>query len=358
MKPIKEQKCPSCGAAMRFDPKQGKLVCDYCGTITDIDAAPQEQTGGIEGFDFNSLSAHATDLNADALPVYNCESCGAEVIAAAEQAALTCPYCGNNIVLTDKVSGKLRPDGLIPFKLTAKDLPARMTQFYKNKKLLPRGFFSESKMGKITGVYVPFWVFSGRLFGELNYSAENVSIYQQGDYEVTDTDHYRLSRDVSVEFGDLPVDASGRIDDELMDSLEPFDMLEAKDFDMRYLAGFTADRFDQAKNDISARAERRMRNTAESAADRQAGVGYDSSRRIGGRLKAELNAKYLLFPVYLFDLSHRGKNYSFAVNGQTGKVVGTLPIDGGVSFGYFLRRVAVILLGTLGVSAVMYFLGR
>lgn len=358
MGPIKEHKCPSCGAAMRFDPKKGKLVCDYCGTEAEIQDVPQSDVPGLEGFDFDSLSEHATDLNAEALPVYNCESCGAEVIAPAEQAALTCPYCGNNIVLTDKVSGKLRPDGVIPFKLTAKDLPARMTNFYKDKKLLPKNFFSESKMSKITGVYVPFWVFSGRLSGELNYSAERVSTYQQGDYEVTDTDHYRLSRNVSVEFSDLPVDASGRIDDALMDSLEPFDMAEAKPFDMRYLAGFTADRFDQAKNDISERAERRMRNTAESAADAQAGYGYDSARRTGGRLSAELQAKYLLLPVYLFDLAHNGKNYSFAVNGQTGKVVGTLPIDGGVSFSYFLRRAVTVLLGVLGVSAVMYFLGR
>ncbi|MBE7003691.1 MAG: hypothetical protein E7425_05305 [Ruminococcaceae bacterium] len=359
-KNIQEQKCPACGAAMRFDPKQGKLVCDYCGTVAELNAdgpKPTTQATELEGFDFNSLNEQAIDPNAEDLPVYNCESCGAELITPPEQAALTCPYCGNNIVLTEKVSGKLRPDGVIPFKLTAGELPDAMTKFYKDKVLLPKNFFSESRMGKVTGVYVPFWVFDGSVSGELNYNAESTKTYQQGDYEVTDTDHYRLTRGVSVEFKDLPVDASGRVDDALMDSLEPFKMSEAKPFDMRYLAGFTADRFDQPKDDIARRAERRMRNTAESLADGEASRGYGSVHRVGGRLRADLKAKYLLFPVYLFDIGHAGKNYHFAVNGQTGKVVGSVPTDAGVSFSYFLRRVAVVLAAVMGISAVVYFMG-
>ncbi|MBQ9459878.1 MAG: hypothetical protein IJU66_08110 [Oscillospiraceae bacterium] len=358
--PIREQKCPACGGAMRFDPKQGKLVCDYCGTTAELGKdGPKEAAQGteLEGFDFDSLNDQAFDPNAEDLPVYNCESCGAEVITPPEQAALTCPYCGNNIVLTDKISGKLRPDGVIPFKLTTEVLPESMKRFYKDKVLLPKDFFTESRMGKVTSVYVPFWVFSGRLTGELNYNASRSHSYQKGDYVVTDTDHYHLRRGVSTEFSDLPVDASGRIDDALMDSLEPFDMAEAVPFDMRYLAGFTADRFDQAKDDISRRAERRMRYTAESIADREAGRGYESAERTGGKLRADIKAKYLLFPVYLFDISHGGKSYHFAVNGQSGKVVGSVPTDSGVSFSYFMRRAMLTLLAVLGVSAAVYFMG-
>jgi hypothetical protein len=246
---------------------------------------------------------------------------------------------------------------VIPFRITSKELPDAMTRFYKDKVLLPKNFFSDSRMGKITGVYVPFWVFSGKLTGELNYNATRSSTYQKGDYEVTDTDHYRLTRGVTAEFKDLPVDASGRIDDALMDSLEPFDMGEAKPFDMRYLAGFTADRFDQAKGDISRRAERRMRTTADSVSNREAGRGYESAQRTGGRLRADITAKYLLFPVYMFDISHGGKDYHFAVNGQSGKVVGSLPTDAGVSLAYFLRRAGIALLTVLGISAVVYFMG-
>lgn len=357
-KTVVEQKCPNCGAAMFFDPEDGKLTCAHCGTSIDITPSASDAPVSVEGFDFGALNDQAMSADAAALPVYLCESCGAELIAPPEQAALTCPYCANNIVLTDKVSGKLRPDGVVPFRITAKELPGTMKRYYKDKVLLPRRFFSENTMGKVTGVYVPFWVFGGRLSGELSYRATRSSTHRQGDYLVTETNHYRLAREVSMAFDGLPVDASAKIDDALMDSLEPFDMGEAKPFDMRYLAGFTADRFDQAKSDLAARAENRMRSTAEAVAESGASSGYDSATRSGGTLSAELTAKYLLLPVYLFDIAHGGKQYHFAVNGQTGKVVGTLPTDKGVARTYFLVRMLGGAAAVAAIAVAKYLLGR
>ena len=134
-------------------------------------------------------------------------------------------------------------------------------------------------------------------------------------------------------------------------------MQEAKDFDIRYLAGFTADRFDVAKSDISARAERRMRSSADSVAMGRATSGYSGVSRKGGTLKGDLDAKYVLFPVYLFDLAHEGKNYHYAVNGQTGKVVGQLPIDKNVSRLYFLLRFGVVSLAMIAFFVGKYLLG-
>ena len=358
MDPIREQKCPGCGAAMRFDPKQGKLVCDYCGSTMEIPQAEQPVETTLQGLDFDALSAQASDPHAQALPVYNCVSCGAEVIVPAEQAALTCPYCGNNIVLTDKVTGALRPDGVVPFRIEKKDLSEAMTRFYKDKVLLPRNFFSDSAMSKVTGVYVPFWVFDGTLSGTLSFRADRTgAIYRQGDYEVTEIEHFRLLRDVTAVFKDLPVDASGRIDDALMDSLEPFDMADVKPFDMRYLAGFTADRFDRMKDDMAQRAKGRMLSTADSMIASHATSGYEHAVRTGGDLNASLKARYLLLPVYLFDLTYGGKTYHFALNGQTGKVVGEVPTDKGLSRAHFFKRALPAAAAVLLYSFVRYMMG-
>ena len=397
MSQIAEQKCPACGAPLRFDPASGKLVCDYCGTTTEVkpegqkpmkkpDAASEKPGAGpaqgghagqsdtgagapqasqsspgqgqsagntdnnvdsstdtIEGFDFANITDSVTVPDAGNLPVYNCVSCGAEVIAPAEQVALTCPYCGNNIVLTDKVSGKLRPDGVIPFRIQAKDLPDAVNHFYKDKKLLPRRFFSESTMGRVTGVYVPFWVFNGRVSGTFEFDAQTTSSARRGDYIITKTDYYHLVREAAMDFENLPVDASTRIEDRLMDSLEPFDSRETKPFDK--------------KEDISARAKHRMQTSTVSAVTAQAGAGYGSVTPTGSSLHAQLDAKYILFPVYMFDISHAGKNYHFAVNGQTGKVVGDLPTDSGVSFLYFFKRFALVSGGLLAYSVGKYLLG-
>lgn len=414
MSQIAEQKCPACGAPLRFDPASGKLVCDYCGTVVDLQqeaekpsgkpaagkagkakkkpapsapgaapaapAAPSAQASSageekpaagspedaasveltqdtMEGFDFANITDLVTDPNAADLPIYNCVSCGAEVIAPAEQMALTCPYCGNNIVLTQKVSGKLRPDGVIPFRIQAKDLPDAVNRFYRGKKLLPRNFFSESTMGKVTGVYVPFWVFTGKLSGRLTYKAQTSSSARHGDYVITKTNYYKLVRDAAMDFERLPVDAGGRFEDRFMDSLEPFDQSQIQPFDMRYLAGFTADRFDQKKTDITERAEKRMRYSALNLIGQKAVSGYGTATRTGGWFHTDLDAKYILFPVYMFDISHAGKNYHFAVNGQTGKVVGDLPDDSGVSSMYFLKRFGLVTGGLILFSVAKYMLG-
>jgi len=361
MSTIAEQKCPSCGAAMRFDPTLGKLVCDYCGGSMEIpqerpEEVPEDVT--VQGIDFDTLQAQVTDANAENLPIYICVSCSAEVIAPQEQFALTCPYCGNNIVLTNKIAGKLRPNGVIPFKIDKKHLPESMTAFYKDKKLLPKRFFSESAMSKVTGVYVPFWIFDGRLSGVMNFSAERSSTHRSGDYEVTETSHFRVGRDVDLTFANVPVDASGRIEDRLMDAMEPFGMEEAKPFDMRYLAGFTADRFDLEKDDVAPRAEQRMAASAERAVSATLAGEYSNVRRLNGELRAALNAKYMLLPVYLFSIQYGGKSYPFAVNGQTGRAAGDVPTDKKVSLRYFLLRMGVVAAAVAAFMIIRYLLGR
>lgn len=422
MSQIAEQKCPACGAPQRFDPASGKLVCDYCGTVTDVQAdtgkmkkkpggaAPAKKpekagkgasAGGtvpsesaasgtassgpapsgaaaagsspareekpaqdgesegdrLEGFDFANLKNVHAFPGAETLPVYSCVSCGASVIAPPEQVALTCPYCRNNIVLTDKVSGSLRPDGVIPFTIQAKDLPDAVNRFYRNKKLLPPRFFSESTMGKVTGVYVPFWVFNGRISGEVNFNAQTSATSRSGDYRITTTSYYRLAREAAMDFKNIPVDASQKVDNCLMDSLEPFYADKTVPFDMRYLAGFTADRFDDKRQDIEHRAKKRMLSTAQSIVSSRAVKGYMNVTPHSSSLHANLDAQYILYPVYMFDIEHAGKKYHFAVNGQTGKVVGEIPTDSGVSFLYFLKRFAIVSGGLIAFSVAKYMLG-
>ena len=353
-----EQKRKNCGGGMRFDPEKAELVCDYCGNTEDLTEAPEDVMVDFGGFDFDALNQAASDDSADTLPIYICKSCGAEVITPPEQAATTCPYCGNNIVLTDKVSGRLRPDGIVPFKITVSDLPGIFKKYCKGKRLLPKDFFSDARMSKVTGVYIPFWVFNGHLSGVLNYNGEKESSHRDGDYEVTETDYYRITRDVSMDFKDLPVNASSKTDDALMDTLEPFDMSDRKPFDMRYLAGFTADRFDMECHDIEPRAVARMKTTAESLADSEASKGYTSVNKTGGELKASLSASYLLLPVYLFDIVHGNKTYTYAVNGQTGKTAGKLPKDGMAGLKYFGSRAGVVAACVIIWTVIRYFMGR
>ena len=330
---LSEQKCPKCGAPLRFDPASGKSVCDWCGASYEI--STEADAGLGEGGDYDA----PVELE---LPLYNCLSCGAEIVADAVSASITSPYCGNNIVMTEKVTGGLRPDGIIPFKIDKKELPAAVRRFYADKKLLPRGFFSESSIENVGGVYVPFWLYDCTLSGRAHYEGRQSTSAREGDYIVTETRYYDVVRDVSMHFDQIPVDGSERLDDALMDSLEPFDMKDAVPFKLDYLSGFCAERFDRSSEQVMDRAEYRMRTSALSIADANARSGYESVTRLDDDLApSEVDTKYMLLPVYTFSVKHGGKYYDFAMNGQTGKVVGDLPIDSGRTALWWLKHFAI-----------------
>ncbi|MBQ0066167.1 MAG: hypothetical protein KBT48_10435 [Firmicutes bacterium] len=346
--PILEQKCPACGAPMIYNPTLNKLECEFCGTTVDIPAqAIQEEPKPSRKEKDEALN------QMEPLPVYNCVSCGAEVLVSQETGALTCPYCRNNIVLTQQFSGTIKPDGIVPFKITPDSLPQAVNDFYKDKPLLSKSFFSDSTMSKITGVYVPFWVFDCDVSGEVTFNGSKTGgSYRRGDYIYTDVKHYSLERNVSMSFADLAVDASKKMDDALMDSVAPFNLKECKPFDVRYLAGYVADRFDQTSKEVQERNDKRVTSTASSLAMSHTTSGFENvSMRQNGLKPIMKQAKYILLPIYVFKIGFEGKDYDFAVNGQTGKVVGTLPRDTRVEAKYFFKY---FLIGFLFVAILIF----
>ena len=146
-----------------------------------------------------------------------------------------------------------------------------------------------------------------------------------------------------MHFEKIPADASARMDDALMDSLEPYDYSEIKAFDTSYLAGYVADRFDKEAGEVRERADSRILRSAIDVT-RSTVVGYDSvmdgEAEMSGSTKTSV--RYILLPVYLLNISFRNKDYSFAVNGQTGKVVGELPADKATERGWFWKRFGII----------------
>ncbi len=336
-----QYKCPKCSAPLTFDPNVEKIHCTACGTDFDIDAVKAvagEQESSKE-FDWGEFKKDLNlDEKLDNVRVYSCQSCGALIEADENTVATTCPYCDNNVVLTDRVSGGLKPNAVIPFKITKQELPERLKAFYKNKPLLPKNFFAENVTEKAQGMYVPFWLFNAEVDGRMNFRGERVRIFSSGDYTVTETDHFALEREGSMRFNDVPVDASVKMDNDLMDSIEPFDFSEMKEFDPAYLTGFIAERFDSTPDDELQRASGRMEHSAEEVFKSTIDIaGNFSSRVVGKNLDLkDASVKYVLLPVYLLNCHYGDKKYRYAINGQTGKVVGELPIGKAESIRAFM----------------------
>ena len=380
---VTNYQCPACTGPLHYSAKSGKLECDYCGSSFDVaeiealyahkeaEAAAAKQAADAKAEAAQAAKAEAaeaaaasggwdtSDLSrdwgaeADGLRVYSCPSCGAELICDQSTAATACPYCGNPAIVPGQFSGALRPDYILPFRLSKDDAVQALRAHYRGKPFLPRSFTSANHIEQIQGVYVPFWLFDGGAEGAASYRASNTNVYETGDYEITETRHYHVVRAGSLAFEKIPVDASSKMPDDHMDSIEPFDYAQLRPFSTAYLPGYLADKYDVTIDDSRDRADTRCRETlAQALRDTVTGYGACVTEREDIALRRG-KVHYALLPVWMLSTKWRGQDFLFAMNGQTGKLVGDLPTDRGRFWGMFAAIAAPL---TVALTAILQFL--
>ena len=389
---VTNYQCPACTGPLHYSAKSGKLECDYCGSSFDVaeiealyarkeaeaaaakqeaEAAAAKQAADAKaeaaqaakdeaaeaaaasgGWDTSDLSRD-WGAEADGLRIYSCPSCGAELICDQSTAATACPYCGNPAIVPGQFSGALRPDYILPFRLSKDDAVQALRAHYKGKPFLPRSFTSANHIEQIQGVYVPFWLFDGGAEGAASYRASNTNVYETGDYEITETRHYHVVRAGSLAFEKIPVDASSKMPDDHMDSIEPFDYTQLRPFSTAYLPGYLADKYDVTIDDSRDRADTRCRETlAQALRDTVTGYGACVTEREDIALRRG-KVHYALLPVWMLSTKWHGQDFLFAMNGQTGKLVGDLPTDRGRFWGMFAAIAAPL---TVALTAILQFL--
>jgi uncharacterized Zn finger protein (UPF0148 family) len=355
---VTNYQCPACTAPLHYSGSSGMLECDYCGTsytvkeIEDIYSnkeAAAEAQAEQELHDEGEYSTNGESWNGDGMKAYSCPSCGAELVCDETTAATSCPYCGNPSIIPGKFTEMQKPDYVLPFKLDKSAAEESLRKYYKGKLLLPKSFSSENHIQEIKGVYVPFWLYDGEADVDASYLATKVFITRRGNEEITTTEYYQVRRAGTVDFTRIPVDASSKMPDEHMDSIEPFDYSELKPFSKAYLPGFLANKYDEDVDKCSQRADTRAKNTALQIM-RNSVQGYATCVLQRGDVRIRRKSvKYALMPVWMLSTRWNGKSYLFAMNGQTGKFIGNLPISKAKLVGWF-AGVSVPLM------AIMYLL--
>ena len=161
---------------------------------------------------------------------------------------------------------------------------------------------------------------------------------------------------LTVSFDKVPADGSANMPDDLMESLEPYDNSAAVDFSTAYLSGFLADRYDVTSEQCSARVGGRMRATAEQMAYSSV-MGYNTVTKAGGTVNLKNGkVRYALYPVWILNTEWKGQKYTFAMNGQTGKFVGDLPVDKGLFWRWFLGLFASVSAAVLLLACLFFYL--
>lgn len=329
-------KCPNCGSPLIYSAEQGQFVCEFCGSHFSFEEVKNADVNGDTAFDWGDYKENVSEESLEGTVSYSCKSCGAEVVADAVTAATHCPYCGNVIVMEENLSGFIKPNGVIPFRIDRARLMDIVQNYGKKRKLLPKNFFNRQKIEKIQGLYLPFWLYDCHADGIMGFDATRVRSWSDASYHYTETSHYYVSCDGSMDFARVPVDGSRRMDNALMDSVEPYDFSDLQPFAPGYLSGFVAERFDEDADACLPRASLRVKNSVASAFQ-SAITGYATLTPSRSHIQLQdTNVNYVLLPVYIVTAQYGGQNYVYAVNGQTGKIVGDLPSDKGKSIAYFL----------------------
>lgn len=334
-----QYKCPNCGGGLEFSVGTQKFACPYCLSAFKIKELKEGEAEKPSEDPMDSLEAAESEPEisfqeaensedfAKHTQLYHCPSCGAEVISDDHTAASLCHYCHSAVLLSGRLSGKYLPAGVIPFKKTSEEAKSKYQEWSNKLWFTPKDYRSEASLENLTGVYLPFWLADCSLNAHLNAVGRNIRSWREGDYEITETREYLVERSGYFEFGKVPADGSSKAEDSLMNAIEPFDYQELTGFTGEYLAGFMAEKYDVESNDVLPRVKTRV-DAAATQSLLSTVLGYDSVSvtNFMGQL-ARLKWTYALLPVYMLTYRYKDKDYSFAINGQTGRLAGSPPLS-------------------------------
>ena len=333
MADMMEYKCPACGGAMEFNSATQNMKCPYCDTEMSVQdyektqgGSDTKETSSEENWSANGKQEWE-EGETKGMRVYSCKSCGGEIIADETTGASSCPFCGNPVVMKGQFHGKFKPDYIIPFKLDKKAAKEAYLNHLKGKKFLPSVFKQENHIDEIKGIYVPFWVFNAKTDADICYHAEKLRVWRKGNTEYTEHQEFAIRRAGTIDYSNVPVDCSEKMDDTLMESIEPYKFEEAVPFATPYLAGYAADRYDVESGTCIRRAEERIRNSTISAFTSTVQGYHNVTPTMTNIHVKNAGYWYALYPVWILNTTWKDKKYVFAMNGQTGKLVGDLPAD-------------------------------
>ncbi|MBQ4089297.1 MAG: hypothetical protein IJC56_05375 [Clostridia bacterium] len=346
--------CPCCGAPLAYDAANKNLKCDSCGNSYELEAIEAmnsaEASGGVQ---FDLPKETFDNAEAAQMQAYICEACGAELLTDETTTATECPYCGSPTILPDRIDGSVKPEMVIPFTVTKEQAQKQFEEYFKGKVLLPNIFKnSRNRISEMRKLYVPYWLFDCEAQGNIVYDAEKKSTSRQGDYEIERVEHYIVRRAGSMSFENIPVDGSEKLDNKITESLEPYDLSAAVPFQPAVLAGALADHADVDAAACEGRAVERVENSMEDEL-RNTVNGYSSVRERSKNIFAEGGkVTPVLMPVWLITTEKEGTTYTFAINGQTGKLTCDVPANNGKAFAIG----AGSFVGVFGIAALIMYL--
>lgn len=325
---MQNYECDICGAELYWDAKSSSLKCKYCGNVKKVEDFEDATLTNKNVEDENIKETEYLNVDVeDGMVAYECKNCTGTIVTSKTTMAEVCPYCGEAVTITSKSVGAFRPKFLIPFSVDKKQAKKIYQDYVKESKYTPDAFKIDNILDKMQGLYAPFYLHNLDNKSDHVFTGEIVTTRRSGDYRITKHEVYDLKTSIDCKYRQLPTDASVRLDDKMMKCVEPYDYKEIKDYAPAYMSGFLAEQSDEEPNKIAQMAVERSKEGNHAKA-KKLFEGYDKIEDVSNNYSVRNHTKdYTMLPVWILNVKYRNKNYQYAINGQTGKITGKLPLD-------------------------------
>jgi DNA-directed RNA polymerase subunit RPC12/RpoP len=330
--------CKSCGAKLAFDPASQGMACPYCGAKETVTAgAPGAATGMIREIPLEQGMALAQKGYGAPVTTIKCGECGATVNVGEGERTAACAFCGSKQVLSQETNqGAIRPESLVPFKVTKDDANGRFGSWLGKLWFRPSDLKKMAKVQEMGGVYIPFWTFDA--FVRSKWSAERGWYYYETETYTETVDGRSETRTREVQrtrwegaagwrqdtYDDVLVCAGKGLPTHLADQFSTFDTKALIPYQPQFLSGWRAESY--AIDLMPGWALGQQKIEASQMGRCAADVGGDTHRMLSvSNAFSNITFKHVLLPIWIAAYRYNGKVFRFLVNGQTGEVVGQAP---------------------------------
>lgn len=284
-----------------------------------------------------------------------CPQCSALIEMPPERLATTCPYCRTPLVVSEasELGDLARPDLVAPFVVTREQAGNRLAQHLRARVWAPEIVRRDSVPDKIEGLLLPFWVHAGVARSQWH---ARVGLYYyrtvRRNGKTTrerETEWFESDGTHVAQFEGHLVSASKGLSEAEANLLEPFDIGQARAYQPSIVAGWIAE-FPTVTREQAEPVARVELHGAQQAAIARFIAADTVSGVTNNTILEDVTVRLALLPAWIATHRSRGIVLRLLVNGQTGEVVGKIPVS----------RVKVGLavgLG-LGIPAAIFLISR
>jgi hypothetical protein len=260
-----------------------------------------------------------------------------------------CAFCASSQVLPQKETTALhKPESVLPFVVEQQEVLDKFRVWIKSLWFRPSELKKQARVDGMKGVYLPFWTYDALTFSF--WLAESGHYYYEKDANgkrVRKTEWRTAAGSHDEFFDDVLIQGSPSVPSHLVRALEPFETKKLIPYKPEYLSGKAAE--DYRRDMVACWPDARARIDGAIKAACKKKIPGDTHRNLKVRTSYNNRTyKLCLLPIWLASYRYMNKSYTYAVNGQTGRISGDAP------FSWIKIAAFVLTLASL-IGAFVYF---